>query len=227
LLKDYFDTGDLTRPYFEVLIVSDDPTPETSAPEVVPNYGSFGVRKIRFVYEAVHGAEFFERRHPRRGDECRSAGGGSSGTTSASNPNSMRRCCALIWPSTFLSNPVQWSRRITGVALARAIRKIRPELDVYLIIDGAVEKDGEPSRFQKTSGAVFYGIEDLMEIHLALMEGVNQRYDTPYFNKPEKTTRAVRSAPFHALPVARGKSVFNSHWIRDLRSLLRRQHFYG
>src|SRR5260370_3784532 len=27
LLKDYFDTGDLTKPYFEVLIVSDDPTP--------------------------------------------------------------------------------------------------------------------------------------------------------------------------------------------------------
>src|SRR5437868_11705152 len=28
LLKDYFETGDLTKPYFEVLIVSDDPTPE-------------------------------------------------------------------------------------------------------------------------------------------------------------------------------------------------------
>src|SRR5207244_9653548 len=28
LLKDYFDTGDLTKPYFEVLIVSDDPTTE-------------------------------------------------------------------------------------------------------------------------------------------------------------------------------------------------------
>src|SRR5262249_1183069 len=28
LLKDYFDTGDLTKPYFEVLLVSDDPTPE-------------------------------------------------------------------------------------------------------------------------------------------------------------------------------------------------------
>ena len=28
LLKDYFDTGDLTKPYFEVLVVSDDPSPE-------------------------------------------------------------------------------------------------------------------------------------------------------------------------------------------------------
>ncbi|HEX5175800.1 MAG TPA: hypothetical protein VFV83_02170, partial [Chthoniobacteraceae bacterium] len=28
LMKDYFDSGDLTKPYFEVLIVSDDPTPD-------------------------------------------------------------------------------------------------------------------------------------------------------------------------------------------------------
>src|SRR4030095_2337220 len=28
LLKDYFETGDLTKPYFEVLLVSDDPTTE-------------------------------------------------------------------------------------------------------------------------------------------------------------------------------------------------------
>src|SRR3954447_11313626 len=28
LMKDYFESGDLTKPYFEVLIVSDDPSPE-------------------------------------------------------------------------------------------------------------------------------------------------------------------------------------------------------
>ena len=32
LMKDYFDTGDLTKPYFEVLIVSDDPIAGTGAP---------------------------------------------------------------------------------------------------------------------------------------------------------------------------------------------------
>jgi hypothetical protein len=57
-----------------------------------------------------------------------------------------------------------------GVALARAIRKIRPELDVYLIIDGAVEKMASHLD-SKNIRRVFYGIEDLMEIHLALMEG--------------------------------------------------------
>src|SRR5213075_2931377 len=53
-----------------------------------------------------------------------------------------------------------------------------------------------------------------------LMEGVNQRYDTPYFNNLKSYARRPIGT-FHALPVARGKSVFNSHWIRDFG------HFYG
>src|SRR3954449_8180887 len=67
---------------------------------------------------------------------------------------------------------------------------------------------------------IFYGLEDLMEIHLALMEGVNQRYDTPYFNNLKNYARRPIGT-FHALPIARGKSIFNSHWIRDFG------HFYG
>ena len=52
LMKDYFDTGDLTKPYFEVLIVSDDPTPEQV------RQGRAEMRQLRrpedpFVYEAV------------------------------------------------------------------------------------------------------------------------------------------------------------------------------
>src|SRR5213075_2496719 len=53
-----------------------------------------------------------------------------------------------------------------------------------------------------------------------LMEGVNQRYDTPYFNNLKSYARRPIGT-FHALPVARGKSIFNSHWIRDFG------HFYG
>jgi Arginine/lysine/ornithine decarboxylases len=49
---------------------------------------------------------------------------------------------------------------------------------------------------------------------------VNQRYDTPYFNNLKNYARRPIGT-FHALPVARGKSVFNSHWIRDFG------HFYG
>ena len=106
-----------------------------------------------------------------------------------------------------------------GVALARAIAKTRPELDVYLLLDRAVEKMASHLD-SKNIRRIFYGIEDLMEIHLAMMEGVNQRYDTPYFNNLKNYARRPVGT-FHALPIARGKSVFNSHWIRDFG------HFYG
>src|SRR5205814_9814551 len=60
LLKDYFDTGDLTKPYFEVLIVSDDPTPEQV------RQGRAELRQLRrpedpFVYETVTVPSFEER----------------------------------------------------------------------------------------------------------------------------------------------------------------------
>src|SRR6476659_6281473 len=59
LMKDYFDTGDLTKPYFEVLIVSDDPTPEQI------RQGRAEMRQLRrpedpFVYESVTVTNFEE-----------------------------------------------------------------------------------------------------------------------------------------------------------------------
>src|SRR5205823_2892899 len=59
LLKDYFDSADLTKPYFEVLIVSDDPTPEQV------RQGRAELRQLRrpedpFVYEAVTVPSFEE-----------------------------------------------------------------------------------------------------------------------------------------------------------------------
>src|SRR4029077_1260753 len=59
LLKDYFESGDLTKPYFEVLIVSDDPSPEQV------RQGRTELRQLRrpedpFVYEAVTVPSFEE-----------------------------------------------------------------------------------------------------------------------------------------------------------------------
>ena len=59
MLKDYFSTGDLTKPYFEVLIVSDDPTPEQV------RQGRTELRQLRrpedpFIYEAVTVPSFEE-----------------------------------------------------------------------------------------------------------------------------------------------------------------------
>ena len=106
-----------------------------------------------------------------------------------------------------------------ALALARAVKRYRPELDLYLLTDRAVESlagsdEAAPLR------RIFHNIEELMELHLALLDGINDRYDTPYFNNLKKYAQRPIGT-FHALPIARGKSVFRSNWIRDMG------HFYG
>ena len=57
-------------------------------------------------------------------------------------------------------------------------------------------------------------------MHLAVLDGVGERYETPYFDNLKRYSRKPIGT-FHALPVARGKSIFRSHWIRDMAE------FYG
>ncbi|MGY8562812.1 decarboxylase [Paracidovorax citrulli] len=103
--------------------------------------------------------------------------------------------------------------------LARTLKHYRPELDLYLLTDRSPEllagsDEAAPLR------RVFHHVEEPMEIHLALLDGVNDRYETPYFDNLKKY--ALRPiGTFHALPIARGKSIFGSNWIRDMG------HFYG
>jgi arginine decarboxylase len=106
-----------------------------------------------------------------------------------------------------------------GVALAGIITGMRPELDTYLITDRSVE-DLAGSDAVDGISRIFYDVEEALEIHLSIMAGVNDRYRTPYFsNLKSYAQRPVGT--FHALPIARGKSVFRSNWIRDMGQ------FYG
>jgi arginine decarboxylase len=106
-----------------------------------------------------------------------------------------------------------------GTTLARLIRRVRPELDVYLVTDRDVGKLAGSDEAAPIRG-VFYGVEEPMEIHLNILEGVKERYTTPYFdNLKHYAQRPIGT--FHALPVARGKSIFKSNWIRDMGE------FYG
>ncbi len=102
---------------------------------------------------------------------------------------------------------------------AEAIRLIRPELDVYLLSDRDVEAlAGEVDC--RGLRRIFYQIEEPLELHLSILEGVRARYRTPFFdNLKNYAKRPI--ATFHALPIARGKAVFKSNWIRDLGE------FYG
>ncbi|MGO4551322.1 hypothetical protein AB4059_09485 [Lysobacter sp. 2RAF19] len=98
--------------------------------------------------------------------------------------------------------------------LAQAINDFRPEIDLYLLTDRATEllaasDEAAPIR------RIFHSIEEPMELHLAILDGIKDRYETPYFDNLKKY--AMRPiGTFHALPIARGKSVFGSNWIRDM-----------
>ena len=116
-------------------------------------------------------------------------------------------------------DPASVDVRDYGLRLARTLKAIRPELDVYLLSErGADTLAG--SQEAACLRRVFYGVEELMELHLSLLDGVNDRYDTPYFSNLKRYSKKPVGT-FHALPVARGKSIFRSQWIRDMG------HFYG
>ena len=109
--------------------------------------------------------------------------------------------------------------RLVGVALARSIKRIRPELDIYLLTDRRVEQlAGDPAA--SMIRRVFYEVEELMEVHLNVLEGVADRFATPHFDNLKRyASRPI--ATFHALPIARGKSIIKSNWIHDMGE------FYG
>ena len=106
-----------------------------------------------------------------------------------------------------------------GVSLAGLIKRVRPELDIYLMTDRQVEKiAGDPAA--SMIRRVFYEVEELMEVHLSVLEGIGDRFSTPFFDNLKRYA-ARPIATFHALPIARGKSIMKSNWIRDMGE------FYG
>src|SRR5262245_30129250 len=106
-----------------------------------------------------------------------------------------------------------------GLLLARAVRQIRPELDVFLLADrnpDEVLADPAAAGLRR----VFYEVEEPLEVHLSILAGVAERFETPFFDNLKKYAQKPVGT-FHALPVARGKSIFRSNWIRDMGE------FYG
>ncbi|MCA8947985.1 MAG: ornithine decarboxylase [Planctomycetes bacterium] len=110
------------------------------------------------------------------------------------------------------------SDRNRAPALGRALKSLRPELDLFLNTDEPVEHvAGEiDSDFRR----VFYGHEDFLELHLSILKGIGERYETPFFSALKQHSLKP-TGMFHALPISRGKSITRSHWIRDMAR------FYG
>ncbi len=105
-----------------------------------------------------------------------------------------------------------------GPLLGAVINELRPELDLFLVTDVSVEEiaAGVTRQFRR----VFYRQEDYLELHLSILRGVGNRYQTPFFTALRDYSRQPTGV-FHAMPISRGKSLTKSHWIRDMAS------FYG
>ena len=97
--------------------------------------------------------------------------------------------------------------------LARRIARLRPELDLYLMTEVSLEETA--GRLSHHYRRVFHAREGLLELHLSILKGIEERYDAPFF----KALRDYAHRPtgvFHALPISQGKSVVSSHWISDM-----------
>jgi arginine decarboxylase len=107
----------------------------------------------------------------------------------------------------------------SALRLAHVLKRVRPELDLYLLSNHKVEEmAGNPKA--NVARRIFYAVEELLELHLAILEGVQDRFETPFFDNLKKYAQRPIGT-FHALPIARGKSIFKSDWIRDMGE------FYG
>ncbi len=100
-----------------------------------------------------------------------------------------------------------------GPLLGNWLSELRPELDLYLVTDAAVE-DIAGNVTQKFA-RIFYQQEDYLDLHLNILRGIQARYQTPFFTALRKYSRQPTGV-FHAMPISRGKSITKSHWIKDM-----------
>lgn len=103
-------------------------------------------------------------------------------------------------------------------AIAAALRELRPELDLYLVENAAVEMLA--ARVSQVFDAVVLGQEDILDLHLSVLGGVSGRYRAPFFAALSEYARKPTGV-FHALPISRGNSVAGSQWIGQMAD------FYG
>ncbi|KAA0021165.1 aminotransferase class I/II-fold pyridoxal phosphate-dependent enzyme [Antrihabitans cavernicola] len=97
--------------------------------------------------------------------------------------------------------------------LATNIVGTRPEMDLYLMTE--IEVEDAAGKLGHHFRRVFHSREGSLELHLSLLEGVAARYRTPFFSALKEYSHRPTGV-FHALPVSQGKSIVNSHWIKDM-----------
>ncbi len=95
--------------------------------------------------------------------------------------------------------------------LADLVAELRPHIDRYLVTDESLPTAELGQHFDR----VTYRLDNPHEIHMSILESVRKRMRTPFFDAlKEYAERPIGN--FHALPIARGHSVFGSKWIHDM-----------
>jgi arginine decarboxylase len=97
--------------------------------------------------------------------------------------------------------------------LAASVSALRPELDLYLMTE--IEVEDIAGRLGQHFRRVFHAREGMLELHLSILQGVADRYRTPFFSALKQYSHRPTGV-FHALPISQGKSIVNSHWIKDM-----------
>ncbi|OIN78787.1 aminotransferase class I/II-fold pyridoxal phosphate-dependent enzyme [Mycobacterium malmoense] len=97
--------------------------------------------------------------------------------------------------------------------LAVSLAKLRPELDLYLMTE--IEVEDIAGRLGQYFCRVFHAREGMLELHLSILQGVAARHRTPFFSALKQYSHRPTGV-FHALPISQGKSIVNSHWIKDM-----------
>ncbi len=113
---------------------------------------------------------------------------------------------------------VATDRAYDWVECGEWIRELRPRVDLYLLTDESIASvaEDETEIYDRT----FYRLNDVTDLYSTVVAGIRNRFETPFFD----ALRAYAQSPvgqFHALPVARGASIFNSSSLQDMGE------FYG
>jgi arginine decarboxylase len=203
--------SDARRPYFEVLIVTG--TPAARWPALAAEWRRLRRPLDSFIYEPVFVGSFEDA-------FCATMLNPDLAAVVVHEGFAFRsRHDAPILRTLAAAVDQHESAEASALHLAQVLKRVRPELDLYLVTNGRVEDiAGDPKA--NAVHRIFYAVEELLELHLAILEGVQARYETPFFDNLKKYAQRPIGT-FHALPIARGKSIFKSDWIRDMGE------FYG
>jgi arginine decarboxylase len=101
---------------------------------------------------------------------------------------------------------------------ASEIHSLRSSCDCLLISEQ--QTDFSHSELLNKFKRIVHTDESFQNLHYQILAAVRDRQDTPFFNALQLYTNSPKTV-FHALPISRGASLHNSHWLADI------QDFYG